>query len=522
MKIRNIKKYKDSINYFDLTTPKNHNYVLENGVVVHNCGVGYSVERQEIQKLPVIPDELYPTDTTIIVRDSKLGWVQGLNELISLLYSGRIPKWDLSLVRPAGARLKTFGGRACLTGDTIVYKDRKKSRGYNEITIKELFDMKTTGRRRFHDDASQDGCSHIDMIRLRSLDEESGMFFRNRLVDVVDNGIAPVYEVLTESGYRIRATDNHRFMNDLGEYMFLSDFLEGDYIAVNGSKEKKTGCCCDCHTSISRRAMRCKPCSDRFQQKTDCSYTTARARKECQQNKKDCCESCNKSDIELHIHHIDHNPRNNVEGNLLTLCESCHRQTHAKENTFGNPYSHRYLSFDRIISITYVGTEQVFDLVMEGPNHNFVANGFVSHNSGPDPINQLFTQVIATFKKAVGRRLNSLECHTIATDISAAVLCGGVRRCCFSDSTIELEDRTWKRFGDVEVGDKLYYFGDDCEVLEVEHSEQETFEIILEDGTSQICTKEHRWPVYNHLTNQIELVFTEDLENGEYSLLEME
>ena len=82
-------------------------YVLMNGT-----GVGFSVEEEYTNQLPVIPDELYDTDTTIIVADSKLGWARAFKELISLLYGGHIPKWDVSKVRPAGTPLKTFGGRA--------------------------------------------------------------------------------------------------------------------------------------------------------------------------------------------------------------------------------------------------------------------------------------------------------------------------------------------------------------------------------------------------------------------------
>jgi ribonucleoside-diphosphate reductase alpha chain len=81
-------------------------------ILMCGTGVGFSVERQYINKLAEIPDELYPSDTTIIVNDSKLGWAKSLNELISLLYTGNIPKWDLSKLRPAGAILKTFGGRS--------------------------------------------------------------------------------------------------------------------------------------------------------------------------------------------------------------------------------------------------------------------------------------------------------------------------------------------------------------------------------------------------------------------------
>lgn len=76
------------------------------------CGFGFSVERQYINKLPEIDEEMYESDSTIVVRDSKIGWATSLKELISMLYNGQIPKWDLNRVRSAGTRLKTFGGRA--------------------------------------------------------------------------------------------------------------------------------------------------------------------------------------------------------------------------------------------------------------------------------------------------------------------------------------------------------------------------------------------------------------------------
>ena len=82
-------------------------YVLMNGT-----GVGFSVEEKHTSQLPAIPDELYETETTIVVADSKLGWAKAFKELISLLYGGQIPKWDVSRVRAAGEPLKTFGGRA--------------------------------------------------------------------------------------------------------------------------------------------------------------------------------------------------------------------------------------------------------------------------------------------------------------------------------------------------------------------------------------------------------------------------
>jgi ribonucleoside-diphosphate reductase alpha chain len=92
----------DSLRAFDEAM-----YILMNGT-----GVGFSVEQKYVANLPVIAEEFYPTNTTIVVEDSKLGWAKAFKELIGLLTTGQVPEWDMSRVRPAGARLKTFGGRA--------------------------------------------------------------------------------------------------------------------------------------------------------------------------------------------------------------------------------------------------------------------------------------------------------------------------------------------------------------------------------------------------------------------------
>ncbi len=80
-------------------------------ILLCGTGVGFSVERQFISKLPEVP-ELFDSDTTVVVKDSKEGWAKSLRQVMALLWAGEIPQWDVSRVRPAGARLKTFGGRA--------------------------------------------------------------------------------------------------------------------------------------------------------------------------------------------------------------------------------------------------------------------------------------------------------------------------------------------------------------------------------------------------------------------------
>ena len=81
-------------------------------ILLCGTGVGFSVERQYISKLPEVPEHLFTSDDVIVVHDSKEGWAKALRKLIAMLYSGEIPTWDVSKVRPAGAKLKVFGGRA--------------------------------------------------------------------------------------------------------------------------------------------------------------------------------------------------------------------------------------------------------------------------------------------------------------------------------------------------------------------------------------------------------------------------
>ena len=124
--------YEDSV--YCAEVDDTNTFTLEGGLITGNCsyvpiddprafdetlyilmcgtGVGFSVERQFISKLPVVAEDFHDTDSVIHVRDSKIGWATAFRELIALLYSGKVPKWNTDGVRPSGARLKTFGGRA--------------------------------------------------------------------------------------------------------------------------------------------------------------------------------------------------------------------------------------------------------------------------------------------------------------------------------------------------------------------------------------------------------------------------
>ena len=108
LKKENVAGYNCS--YVKVDAPRSFDEILY--ILMNGTGVGFSVEEEYVDKLPPLAEEFHETDTTIVVADSKLGWAKAYKEMLSLLWQGQIPRWDLSNVRSAGTPLKTFGGRA--------------------------------------------------------------------------------------------------------------------------------------------------------------------------------------------------------------------------------------------------------------------------------------------------------------------------------------------------------------------------------------------------------------------------
>lgn len=229
--------------------------------------------------------------------DTREEWGRLMKAISDSLMSGGGVGCDYSILRPNGSVLNRTGGVACLTADTLVYKEHKGTTRDRAVTIGQLFELQETNPKKF------------SYTKIRSLDESSGEFYQNQLLGVVHNGEAEVFEVTTESGFVIRATLNHRFMDSSREYRELSEFAPGDKIAVH------------------------KVSTDALQS--------------------------------------------------------------------GSP---QCVSFDPIKSILPAGFEPVYDLQLRKPNHNFVANGFVSHNSGPIPLMQSINEMGRNIRQGGCRR----------------------------------------------------------------------------------------------------------------------
>jgi len=103
--------------YLPVNSPRSFDELFY--ILLCGTGVGFSVERQFIADLPPISEHFEHSNTVIEVSDSKAGWARAFKELVAMLYVGQVPSWDVSKVRPAGARLKTFGGRASGPGPLV-------------------------------------------------------------------------------------------------------------------------------------------------------------------------------------------------------------------------------------------------------------------------------------------------------------------------------------------------------------------------------------------------------------------
>lgn len=306
----------------------------------------------------------------------------------------------------------------CVSGDTVVGYDFKNK----GVTIKELYRKKP---------------QYIGMSKLRCVDEMTKEIVFNRVIEVFNNGEKETYTLETEDGYTVRATANHRFLTESG-WKQLSELSVGENVYTNGvpayqqrewldykynnesltQKEIAKMCGISPHTVRNwvRKFGIQKPMGSWSigkeppnKGKTKDSYEPLKRSSESRKKyldthviispkkqyyeldqgyvatecagrmrvaklypRKNVCAIC-KEEGKTEIHHIDRDPKNFTDSNLIELCIACHKRAH-------KGYSVKAVKPSKIKSITYFGKENVYDIEMESPYHNYIANGFVVHN----------------------------------------------------------------------------------------------------------------------------------------------
>ncbi len=308
----------------------------------------------------------------------------------------------------------------CVTGDTIVVSDNP-SRSVKKRTIKSLYDM--------HE-------QYQKMVKIRCIDYASKMIQSENINQVIYSGLKDVFRVITNDGYEIKSTMEHRFLTNNG-FEQLSSLSVGDKVYTNGiepykdrewlsdayinkslSQEKIAYICgVSKHTicawvkkhgiqkpmgswcvgksppNFGRTKVDYEPLSRVSRKMKGIYHSTKRYGSDNPMFKGDAvsiggayqrahrifekrqsCSLCGSDGVETQIHHIDHNPRNHDESNLIELCIKCHKIVH-------KGFVIKCVRLSTIRSIEYVGQEETYDIEMKGPHHNFIANGFVVHNS---------------------------------------------------------------------------------------------------------------------------------------------
>ena len=427
-RINHISKKKFNKTVYNMEVDNDHTYNVMN-INVHNC---YVVGLEDSM------DSIYDianTSRKIFQYGSGVGIPIGnLREKEAYIYENN--------------RDRPPEGKSCLTGDTVLLNDKTYlSIKKQKVTIKWLYDFFKKVKK--------------PSYRIRSMLDDFGIGMNN-VKDVIYNGKRPIFKIITKDGYSIKATSNHRFLSEKGEWKKVEDFSIGEKIGVNeksrpidkckrcgkirllrGNKSKYKGLCENCVVSVfygcelkgskkdfERRSKSIKEYRNKKEIKEYYSLinsgeknpmwrgdfaneTTARGRNKniyLWNREHKICERCIDKFNRVEVHHKDGNPYNNEINNLEVLCYYCHKKEHIKRRAKGNYRLTKEVYFDKIISLNYIGVEDVYDIKMKSPYHNFIANGFVSHNSGPIIFMKLFDAVGETTKSGGRVRRAAILC----------------------------------------------------------------------------------------------------------------
>jgi DNA-directed DNA polymerase III PolC len=261
----------------------------------------------------------------------------------------------------------SYSFNKCVSGDT--YFLRGKGRHKN-LTIKEMWEAKEEGKTHVGQKYKYRGYG-------KAYSMKNGRLFPNKIVDIRNEGIRTVYRVETKNGAFIKVTKNHKFPTPKGEKL-LSDIVVGDELYVNAGYEQEDSTC-----RFNEGVLNTPKFGQSGFQKLEETSRKLLIKISRKLKKEQCkCQICNRMMSRKEIHHIDGDHGNQKLSNLSILCPSCHKKEHYKMGRRRKGEKGALVSIEKIVSIKECEKEEVFDIEMEHPFHNFaVDTGIVTSNS---------------------------------------------------------------------------------------------------------------------------------------------
>lgn len=251
----------------------------------------------------------------------------------------------------------------CLSGETVLVNPHPSKGNYRKITLKQLYERGGLGP---SDKQRPDGKRKRQ--KLLMWDGESLKPFENW--GVTYSGVKKTFTVLTESGNKIRATEDHRFLRPDGSYSCLREMKVGDELVSDAgpiptARKAPKGSGSGGHNWWHKLA-RGRPSYEEGKRWLRANYKK--------------CQHCNEAPYE-ETHHIDMDHENHHIKNLMAVCRRCHKKLHAAFEGYPKSWRKgRGVFNDPIVSIEEFGEEDVYDIHMPAPHHNFLADGIVVHN----------------------------------------------------------------------------------------------------------------------------------------------
>jgi DNA polymerase III alpha subunit len=285
--------------------------------------------------------------------------------------------YEESLAKQIWSMIETFGRygfNKCVSGDTVLLKNRN---GYKKVTVSEMYKTKNdkqwakeNGKESLHKKYNLQGYG-------KSFSKKDNRIYPNEIVDIRYEGKKEVYKIVTETGRFIKTTDNHKFPTPNGTVM-LKDLKVGEELFVNGGWEKSDNTYRFGENNLPQKGQM------GFQKKPDSSFSLYKKRREHIKKTQNNCSFCfcDLTDKRKEIHHKngDHGDQN--WDNLALTCASCHKKEHYKMGRTKQGEKGLVCKTEKITSIEFAGIEDVYDIEMAAPYHNFVTDtGIVTCNS---------------------------------------------------------------------------------------------------------------------------------------------